>query len=443
MKAAAHDHFCAEFDQQQQYRSKSAPWLEPLRFQALAEFASLGFPGRGAETWKYTRVERFLKPPFKPSGQAPGRLTASQIEPLAAGHPGPRLVFENGYLRPDLSAFSALPKGVILRTLADAIAGGEPLVKEALHQSSGALTPAFQALNRAMLQDGLFLELAPDTQLGESILVIFYQQPEADVPLAAYPSVLVVAGPRSKATLVEMHCGEPGAVAFASASTTLLLGELASLNYCKLQDEAPRNVHVGQLRISQQAGSRCQVDLAMLGGTLARQEVAAELRGAGAGFVLHGAVHGWRDQHHDCYALIEHQAPDCLSETHWKSVLEDQARGVFCGHIRVQSGADGADAKLATASLLLSDQAEMDAKPVLEIYADDVKCTHGATIGQLREEQVFYLLSRGIGEHQARALLMQAFTGAITGRMADETLRRRTEELFARRYQTTLDRPGG
>lgn len=435
MTAAARpqDHFCEEFERIQTSRGKSAPWLESVQFKSIAEFSSLGFPDHHTEEWKYTRLNRFIQQPFQIANCAPEILTEAKVKQIAAGYSGPRIVFEQGYLRTDLSSTENLPDGLIISTLAEAVKQGDPRVKALLNKSAQSLTQAFQALNLAMLQDGLFVQLASGVRLAEPLLVLCYQQ--SDSPTASYPRVLVNLGASSQMHMVEIHCGEGESANFSAGLTTLELGPAAALTYSKLQNESALSGHIGQLQISQQADSRCQLNLALFGGKICRQEVAIELVGQGAEYQLNATVQGQDRQHHDFHALIDHQAPNCSGETLWKGVVEDQSRAVFCGHIKVQAGADGTNAKLTTSSLLLSDAAEIDAKPVLEIYADDVKCAHGATIGQINQDQLFYLLSRGIGEKVARSLLLQAFTGEVTDRIPFAPLRDQVQALFSDRYQ--------
>ena len=424
------DHLCEEFERVQGLRRGSIPpWLESLQFSSLAEFSNLGFPGSRSEAWKYTRLDKWIDKPFRVWDCPPGVLHAERVQSLVGGYPGPVLVFEQGFFRPDLSS----APGVTFCSLAEAIAGGDPDVRSLL-QAPGSLTRNFHALNDAMLQDGLFLRLGSRQTIPEPLMVVFYQS-ALDAPVASYPRVLVQLDTESQLELVEIHAGDAGAENFSSGVTTARLAPGARLTYSRLQQEPDTNLHIAQLQIDQQAGSLGQLRLASLGAGLSRQEVAVNLEGEGAEYGLSVATHGRDRQHHDFFARINHRAINCRGETLWKGVADGRSRSVFTGHIQVEPGADGTDAQLKTASLLLSDQAEVDAKPVLEIYADDVKCSHGATVGQIDREQLFYLVSRGVPEAVARALLVGAFTGEVIDRFSPPVLREQIESVFADRLR--------
>jgi Fe-S cluster assembly protein SufD len=354
----------------------------------------------------------------------------------ASGDPAdPLVVLVNGRLRADLSRLDGLPRGVVLGSMARALDAGDDLLASHLGQLIDANDKPFAGLNAAMMADGMVLRLARGAELDRPVRLVSIAVPEAGgdgAPAPAFfPRHLIVAGANSRATVIETHLGPEGPTWFADAVTEISVGEGAHLAHYRRQAEGTGafNIATGLIRLSKDA-TYDGFALAT-GADLSRWEVTAVLDGPGGDCRLNGAYLGRGSQQIDNTTLIDHAAPDCRSRQVFKGVLDDQARGVFQARIGVRRDAQRTDGHQLNKALLLSRTAEIDSKPELEIFADDVKCSHGATAGEIDREALFYLRSRGIAEAHAHALLIEAFVRDAVGEIGDDTARAEFDAAIA------------
>jgi Fe-S cluster assembly protein SufD len=404
-------------------------WLAELRAGGAAAFHATGLPTPRHEDWRFTNLAPLAALGFGPArddAPGPGERLASLPAPV-----GPRLVFENGHLRGDLSDAGALPAGAVVSSLAEAVARSPELVRPHLGRLADPAGLAFTALNTALFEDGAFVYLPPGAVLEQPIALVFAGG-GAGHPVAHHPRVLVVAGEGARATLAEIYLGAAD-VYLTAAVTELLLGDGAELEHVKLQDEGDRAFHVSTIFAEQGAGARLSAHAQSLGAQLSRSELRARLTGEGGTLSASGLYMADGSRVTDAFTWVEHAVPRCSTMETYKGILDGHARGVFAGRIRVLPGAQKTDARQMNSNLLLSEDAVVDTKPQLEIFADDVKCGHGGTVGQLDEDSLFYLRSRGLGAAEARSLLIWAFAAEMVDRIRPEALRARARAHVAAR----------
>lgn len=429
----ARDRYLAQFEQQRAHLPGARQaWLGDLRDAAMARFAALGFPTPKDEDWKYTPTAPIERREFRLADGAPDGITANELQPFllddAAEH---LLVFVNGHFVPALSRLQALPRGVTLTSLAAALEHAPDALRAHLTQSQRLDGHAFAALNTAFMRDGAYLHLAPGAVVTAPIHLLHLSSAAADAPHVAYPRIIIIAEDNSQATIVETYAGLGETGYFTAAVTELLVGPNAIVDHYKLQQEGLRAFHVGALYARQERDSVFSSHSLSLGGALVRNDLRALLDAEGADCTLNGLYVAGGRQHVDNHTRIDHAKPHGTSRECYKGILDGMARGVFNGRVVVHPDAQKTDAYQSNKNLLLSAGAEVDTKPQLEIYADDVKCAHGATVGQLDDDAIFYLQSRGIRREDARSLLTYAFASDIVGRIKLPALRGRLERLLA------------
>jgi Fe-S cluster assembly protein SufD len=416
---------------EKQSAGNGRPWLDRLRKAAMKRFTELGFPTSRNEDWKFTSVAPIAKIPFRPVG--PPKNESLTTETLArSGHTiggAVQLLFVNGHYAPGLSSLRKLPDGVIVTSLASALHNHTELIEPHLAHYADYRDHSFTALNTAFINDGAFVYV-PEGKAIETPIHLLFLTTAAGEGSVAHPRNLILAGDRSQITLIETHAGLEEQVHFTNAVTEIALDDRAVIDHYKLQHESEGAFHVATLQVHQQTGSNFSSHYLGFGGALVRNEVRAALDGEGCECTLNGLYMAGGRQHLDNHTVIDHAKPRCASHELYKGILAGRAHGVFNGKIFVRQDAQKTDAKQTNKTLLLSDEAVINTKPQLEIFADDVKCTHGATVGQLQEDAIFYLRSRGIGHEQARSLLTFAFANDIITRVKIEAIRTRLEETL-------------
>jgi Fe-S cluster assembly protein SufD len=408
----------------------AAGWLKTLRHSAIERFAELGFPTPRQEDWKYTNVASIASLPFE--RLAPADLPAiapSKLKEWLGGPAENRLVFLNGRYASDLSSLSPLSAGVRVGSLREEIARRPDELSAQLTRRANYQEHAFAALNTAFLDDGALIRLPPDSSLDQPIHLVFASSAKG----TSHPRVLILAGARSRATVIESYWGTGGDSYFTNALSEIVLGEGAAIEHYKLQNEAEAASHIGLIQVEQGRSSRFESHSFSLGGGLARNELRVTLDGEGAECVLNGLYLAGGTQHLDNTTQIDHAKPHCKSRQLYKGILDGRSRAVFNGRILVRPDAQKTDAQQTNNNLLLSDEAEVDTKPQLAIYADDVKCAHGATVGQLDEEAMFYLRSRGLPLDLAGSLLTFAFASEMIALIGPESLRSQIRHQVASR----------
>ncbi len=412
-------------------------WLKAFRHTALQRVSERGFPTAKDEAWKYTQIGRILDVAFEPAeADASLRLSSAAIDQLAGDLGGARLVFINGYFSPQCSSLKKLPEGVKVKSLASALAEEGESLEALLSRPFGEQTHAFTALNAACAEDGAFVQIPANTVIEEPIHLVFLSDPGAAFPagpVVSHPRSLVLAGPGSRVTIVETYAGILDEVYLTNAVTEVILEEGAAVEHYKIQNETETAFHIALLDVRQERDTQFATHSVALGSLLARHEVTVGLHGPGAKATLNGLYMPQNEQHLDNPTTIDHIAPECISRELYKGVVDGRGRGVFDGRVIVRPGAMKTDSSQTNKNLLLSESARANTRPQLEIFADDVKCAHGATVGQLNEEVVFYLRTRGISQIAARNLLTYAFVGEMLELIRVQPLRSHVEKLVALR----------
>jgi len=423
----------SEFDRlMERIRKEEPKWLSELRESALKSFCGMGFPGDGQEEWKYTDVSALRETHFRPVREQEKEVTAEAISGRAFADLGcPTMVFVNGRFSERLSRMEGLNGSVQVKSLSSAVREDGEVVRGALARHARHEQHPFVALNTAFMQDGIFIRVPKGRVVEQPIHFLSLTAASQEAAMVS-PRNLVLAEAGSQVTVVESYLSLTEGSYFTNLVTEIAAGDNAVVNHYKLHQESRQAFHIATLQIHQQRNSNVRALNATLGGALTRNEVNAVLDGEGAECGLDGLFVLSGTQHVDNHTRLEHAKPHCDSRELFKGILDDHSTGVFHGRIVVHPGAQKTDSKQTNNNLLLSNDALINTKPQLEIYADDVKCTHGATIGQLDENALFYLRSRGIEESTARSLLVYAFASEIVNRVTVEKLRNELDDyLFA------------
>jgi Fe-S cluster assembly protein SufD len=429
--------WAAEFERFQQELPADEPEaVRTLRLRGLERFVSLGFPTQRQEAWRLTNVAPIARGTF---ARATGTATRPELKPEDIApwtfDSAARLVFLDGRFVPGLSHRDGLPAEVFAGSLAEALEKTpgevEPFLGRLGTLANVADTNPFVALNTAFLRDGAFLKMPRGAVVREPIHLLFLSSAEEGRSTVSFPRNLIVAGEASQMTVVETYTGT-GAY-FTCPVTELVSGPGAVVDHYKVQRESREAFHVAAFQVLAERNSAPSSHSISIGGGLVRNDVNAVLAGEGIDCILNGLYLAEGKQHVDNHMRVEHAAAHCSSHELYKGVLDGKARTVFDGLIFVHKGAQKTDAKQSNRNLLLSADSIANSNPRLEIFADDVKCTHGSTVGQLDDDAVFYLRSRGIGMEAARSLLTYAFASDVVGRIKVDAVRHDLEELlFAR-----------
>jgi Fe-S cluster assembly protein SufD len=398
--------------------ARQPAWLRALRERAFARFCEAGFPTTRHEDWRFTNVSAIAQTPFHLARDArrSGAIYGDTLEACRIPGAACQLVFLNGRFAPELSDLGSLPPGVRAGSLAEAIAQDGESLEAHLGHYVNMDRDAFCALNTAFIEDGAYVYLPRRTVLEAPICFLFISLP-GDDPEMTNPRNLIVAEDATEASVVEDYVSLGSGVFFSNAVTELVAGEDAVISHYLIEREDRQAFNVSTLRTQQARSANVSSHSVLLGGGLVRNNVHPVLGGEGGECLINGLFIGNGSQHMDNYMLVEHASPHCSSRQFYNGILDGHSHGVFHGRIIVHKDAQKTDAKQTNRNLLLSDDAQIDTKPQLEIYADDVKCTHGATIGQVEENALFYLRSRGIEEASARGLLLLAFANECLDRM--------------------------
>ncbi len=410
--------------------------LHSVRRAAIARFAEIGFPTTRDEEWKFTNVAPIAKVNFKSTLENKiVDLGAEEVAPyLFAGMQSHLLVFMDGRFSLQHSNLKELPKGVNVGSLADALRTHPDLVNNHLTRYAKFEDNAFTALSTAFLREGAFVFVPDQTILANPIYLLFLSTGREENP-AFHPRNLIIVGKNSQVSIIERYAGMGRSTYLNNIVTEVVVGENAVVEHDKLQDESEAAFHVSSIHVVQNARSNFTSNSVSFGGDLVRNNVTSVLNAQDCECTLNGLSLATGKQHVDNHTTIDHASPHCRSHELYKSILDGKAKGVFNGKIFVRRDAQKTDAKQTNKTLLLSDDATIDTKPQLEIFADDVKCTHGATVGQLDEEQVFYLRARGIGLEQARDILTFAFASDVISRIHVEPLREQLDRMLQARLR--------
>jgi len=434
---ALSQHYAEQVQQLQRSLPASLPdWLAGRREGAARRFADAGFPDPRMEEWKYTNVRPIATKPF---AEAPEDAAFSMEDVNALGFQGLdayRMVFVNGKLRADLSDLDGLPEGATVQGLNEAITADAAPLEPILGTLAHDRFSSFTALNLAFMSDGAVVRLGRNVRLDRPVHLLMLGT-AGGAASWCHPRVLIHAGEGAEATVIEHYVDIAGAQGFTNAVTELRAEAGAQVRHYLLQDHADGAYHVGSVFIQQRRDSKVISHNVNLGGRLVRHDLNVDLAEPGAEIVLDGLFLAGGRQHVDTHTRVHHSSPNTTSRERYRGIGQGHGRGVFKGRVLVERGAQKTDAQQHSANLLLSPNAEIDTKPELEIYADDVKCAHGATVGQLDTTSLYYLRSRGIGELEAREMLVFAFADEVLDGMDLLPVRESIEARLAARL------PGG
>ncbi|NGM87948.1 Fe-S cluster assembly protein SufD [Parapusillimonas sp. SGNA-6] len=393
------------------------PWLAALRQRAMERFADEGWPTTKQEDWRHTSLATLEQATFAPAGSVSAQALAQQWRDADPGH---WLVFVDGRYEAGLSAIGTLPSGAEVRALSEVLENDPASLEESLGSETQGSTP--MALNLALASDGAVIRLARGVAVEQPIHLLFIA---ASQNAASFPRNVIQAEAGARATVVEHFIGSGSQASLTNTVSTVKLAADAHVTHLKLQQEDEQAFHLGAIHVDQGRSSVYNSHSMSFGARLARHDIVTRFGGEHCETLLNGLYYVDGRRHVDHHTLIGHAQPHGASREYYRGILADTARGVFGGRILVSPGADKTDALQRSDSLLLSRMAKADARPELEIYADDVKCAHGATVGQIDENSLFYLRTRGLDETQARNVLTYAFAAEAVGRIDNESLRRR------------------
>jgi Fe-S cluster assembly protein SufD len=409
--------------------SHELSWLQKLRRDGFARFSETGFPTMRDEDWRFTNPSAISQTAFRLVRNGHSLPSRKQLEAFRVEGAACQLVFVDGRFAPDLSLLAKPSAGVTVGSLAGAIARDPGATERHLGRYLNLQRDAFGALNTAFLEDGAYIHIAKGAVAAEPISLLFVSTAHGFAAVN-HPRNLIVAEEDSQATIIEDYVSLGGGeAALCNTVTELVAGDHSVISHYMIEREHANAFNVSTLRIQQGRTADVSSHSVLIGGALVRNNVHPVLAGEGGECLINGLFIGNGRQHLDNYMLVEHASPHCGSRQFYNGILGGHAHGVFHGRIIVHKDAQKTDAKQTNRNLLLSDTAQIDTKPQLEIYADDVKCTHGATIGQIDENALFYLRSRAIDDTTARRMLLVAFASECLDRMKEGPARAHVERL--------------
>ena len=414
---------------------ETTPWLRCLREGAVAKAAALGFPTTRDEEWRFTNMAPVAQLTWEPAANSSPELSAADIARFDLGLDCYKLVFVDGRFMAQLSSMPKNGGDLQVSNLAPLIAANICDVKKNLAAHAAFDANYFAALNTAYFQDGAFISIAAGKTADKPVHVLFIGASEQS-GAASFPRTLILAPKGSDVKVIESHVSLADEARISSAVTELVLGANARVEHCKIQQDSERAFHIGLTQGVLAQDARWTSHSIALGSRIARNQVQALFDAEGAEAILNGLYLCHGEQLIDHHTVVDHAKPHCESHEFYHGILAGRSHGVFNGKIFVRQDAQKTNAKQTNRNLLLSDNAIMDTKPQLEIFADDVKCTHGAAIGQLNDEALFYLQARGIGRELARRMLIQAFAADVVDRIGLEPVRAQLEAVLARRFES-------
>jgi len=404
-----------------------------VRKEALVRFNELSLPTLKDEEWRYTNISSLFKYNFnvvteqkKVSDELIKKLLFDEME---AHH----LVFVNGQFSAENSKLFDLPKGVIVGNILDAMKSDSELIKKHFGKYAVDQNQVFTALSTAFTKDGAFIYVPDGKVIEKPIHIIFVTSANVD-KILTQPRNLFVAGKNSQVTIIEHYASETDDIYFTNSITEIVAEENAVVDHIKLQEESTEAFHISRMEIDQERSSNFSSHLISRGGKISRNDFNSRFNGEGSECTLNGLFILEDNQLFDAHTMIDHAKPHCNSHEHYKGILDDKSSGVFNGKVMVREDAQKTNAFQENNNILLSDQAIVNTKPQLEIFADDVKCSHGATIGQLNDEAMFYLKARGIGDEAAKAMLIHAFAVDVITSIKSEFVKDYVEDFLAKRF---------
>jgi len=437
---AARDHYLGQLAALRTSLGEGPAWLAALREEARETFAAEGFPHPRLEEWRYTNLAGLAKLRLELAPPGPARVSEAELEGLAFPlFACSNTTFVDGRFAPELSVPRTLAGELRVESLAELRARAPERLEPHLGRVASLKQHPFASLNTAFLDDGAALVVPPGATAVQPAHVVFLASREG----VQHPRVLLVAGAGSRVSLIQDHVSLPAAAGFTNSLTEVLAGPGAQVDLVLVQREGAGNFHVSNLQVRQERDSRVAVHTLSLGGRLVRNDAVAVLADEGAELALRGLFVGGGSQLVDNHTLVDHAMPRGTSRELYKGILGGRARGVFRGRVVVRPDAQRTDAWQSNPNVLLSDGAEVDSKPQLEIYADDVRCSHGSSIGRLDDDALFYLRTRGIAEPAAREILTLGFAAEILLALPAPALGEALSELLGERLRGLSADPEG
>ncbi len=407
--------------------------IHKIRKAAIEKFSELNFPTLKDEEWRFTNISSLLKENFNPSLNRKN-LSTKDVEPFTFNKmSGSLLVFVNGHFEKDLSVVRDLPAGAIVSNLSSEIENDSEIVAKHFGKYADFDNKIFTALSTAYTKDGAVIYV-PDGKIIEEPIHVLFIADSKDEKILVQPRNLFIAGKNSQATILEHYAATEDGEYFTNSVTEIFVDENAVLQHVKLQEESINAFHIGRMEVDQERNSNFNSQLISFGGDISRNEFNSKFNDVGGECTLNGLYMTTGTQLFDAHTMIDHAKPFCNSHEHYKGILTDKSRGVFNGKVMVRQDAQKTNAFQENNNLILSNNALINTKPQLEIFADDVKCSHGATIGQLDDDSMFYLKSRGIGFDKARAILLHAFASEVISSIKIEAVKNYLEDILSSRF---------
>ena len=433
------NHYQLEFKQFENNGASSVPaWVHELRKLAIAQFAERGFPTTKEENWRFTNISPISKTPFRYSSNK----NKTEISPNGLAKLFPQqmllnaIVIVDGFFSEQLSTCKKLPQGVIAGSFADALKQHPEIVQLHLNKYADGKSNSFTALNTAFMQDGAFLYIPKHTAIETPIHILVVSSGKNET--ASFLRTLIVVEEGALVNVLESFVSLSDNKTFTNVVTEIVAKEKSVIEYVTVQRENYTSYHYHAIHTQQEKESSVALFSLALGSAIARNEISTMLFGEACDTNLNGLYITSGEQLIDYHTLMHHHQPNCPSHELFKGILLGKSRAVYNGKVYVEPIAQKTDSKQTNRNLLLSDTATIDTKPELEIFADDVKCTHGATVGGLNEQSMFYLKSRGIGEETARGMLIVGFAAEVTEKIKHETFRRYVDTLVVEHLQGKL-----
>ncbi|MBD3225255.1 MAG: Fe-S cluster assembly protein SufD [Caldithrix sp.] len=425
---------------EQQVNGQNNAPVHQMRKDAISAFKDMGFPGPKDEEWRFTNLKPMLQKDFKPVLQSVSHpLSIEDVDQFGMDDlEGARLVFVDGFFAPDLSSESEIETGVQVTTMGSLLESNNYEVIEKMARVAHHREEVFTALNSAFLNDGLVIHVK-DGVSGEKPIHVVFVSTKKDQHQVTFPRMYVYAGKNSSLKLIEHYVGMEEAVYFTNTVSEIWLEVNATVDHYKIQNDTQDSYHIGNAYVYQEKDTNFNSHSLSFGAALSRNNIYARLDGENSTTLLNGLYMGHRKQHADNHLIVDHSAPHCNSHQIYRGILADKSHGVFSGKILVRQDAQKTDADQANDALLLSKDAQINSKPQLEIYADDVRCTHGATIGELHDDAIFYLMSRGIGKQQAHNILTYAFARNVIDDIKLSRVKTFVEDMLDKRLEQDIN----
>jgi Fe-S cluster assembly protein SufD len=407
--------------------------ISNLRKEALSKFSELDFPTTKDEEWKYTSIAPLLQHNFKPNFEKRS-ITKEQVNKFTFENLEPNVaVVVNGLYYSELSTLNGIPEGATVGSIAKAISSNSLLVEKHFGKYAELGTHIFTSLSTAFTKDGVFIHVPEGKIVEQPIHILFITVPRNE-KLLVQPRNLFIADKNSQVTIIEHFVNINSGVYFTNTVTEAVVGENAVVDHIKLQEESKDSFHIGRTEVDQERTSNFTSHSISFGASLSRNDFSARFNDEGGECTLNGLFLTEDNQLFDTHTMIDHAKPNCSSHEHYKGILDDTSRGVFNGKVMVRKDAQKTNAFQENNNIILSREALVNTKPQLEIFADDVKCSHGATIGQLDKDAMFYLKTRGIGNETARAILIHAFASDVIRSVKVKPVRNYIEEILTKKF---------